>query len=231
MQELFSGNLAPITDTIGFLRCDAARATRAFLDWQGGIQAKRGVTLVESRPQGDLGEVLQALLPLTSVERRRYLFVPTHSEWVAFWDNGHEGTDAFSAVSHLADVLSCDALRMTYVPEEGRGDRLPATVMEIFAPHKTDFLNILRAVSASFDGSKWAFSADGEVQPFEDVARYSERSIKKRFTGPLLETYLKALGIAAFDEGFYKTGEGSAVLLEKQGPIAPASRTFGLARG
>ena len=228
MIELFSGKFAPITDTIGFLRCDLETAVKAFLDWQGDIQSKRGVSLVDTRLSGSFMSDMNHLLPLTSVERRRYLFIPTKSNWTAFLDNGHQGTDAFSHISYLAEKLSCDAVRTTYIPE-GYDDRYPATILEIFGPDKTDFLNSVRSISAAFYGAKWAFSAEGRVQPFEDVQRYSDRVLKKRFTGEMLEAYLNYLEIAAFDESFYSPKGERAILVSKTGPIAPAAREFALA--
>ena len=56
MNELFSGKLAPITDTIGFLHCDAEVAASAFLDWERSVQIKRGVSLAENRIEGNFVE-------------------------------------------------------------------------------------------------------------------------------------------------------------------------------
>ena len=228
MNELFSGKLAPITDTIGFLHCDAEVAASAFLDWERSVQIKRGVSLAENRIEGNFVSDLKCLLPLTSVEARRYLFVPTRSNWTAFFDNGHQGTDAFPPMSYLAEKLSCNAVQATYIPD-GYDDRYPATILEIFGPDKTDFLNSIRSISVAFDGAKWAFSAAGQVQPFENVQRYSDKVIKKRFTGEILEAYLNHLEIAAFDESFYCPQGERAILVSKTGPIAPAAREFGLA--
>ncbi len=230
MNALFAGRFAPVTDTIGFLRCDVEQAAQTFLSWQEGIQSQRGVELETSTAEVDLAAALPRLLPLTSVERRRFLFIPTRSEWTAFVDNGHEGTDAYAQISYLAERIGCDGVRATWVPEDRPG-QWPATVLELYGPHKTTFLNTVRSIAASFDGSKWSFSADGEVQPFEDVARYKERAIKKRFDGAMLEDYLQHLGIAAFDEAFYAPSGHATIFIEKVGPIAPAACEFGLKNG
>lgn len=227
MNELYSGKFAPVTDTIGFLRCRIEDVVNAFLDWQGGIQSKRGVSLADARLDGGFMSDIGRLLPLTSVERRRFIFVPTRSDWIAYLDNGHQGTDAFSHVSYLAEKLSCDAVRSTYIPEGYEG-RYPATILEIFGPVKTDFLNSVRSISAALDGSKWTFSAEGQVQPFEDVGAYSNRTVRNRFTGDMLASYLNSLGIAAFEEGFYHPQGEKAILVSKTGPIAPAAREFEL---
>ncbi len=228
MNDLFGGKFAPITNTIGFLRCDHSRAAQAFFDWQENIQAKRGVSLVKRSIHGGLESAIQKLLPLTSVERRRYLLISTRSDWTAFLDNGHQGTDVFSPLSYLAEKLSCEAVRATYVPE-GRGKQYPAVIFELYGPNRSEFLNYVRSIAVAYDGKKWAFAAEGEVQPFEQVERYSTRSIQDRFTPEMLENYLKSLGIHAFRQDFYSPDGQEAILIEKVGPIAPAAREFQLA--
>lgn len=218
MKELYSGKFAPITDTIGFLQCNSELAADVFQNWQSAIQIERGVSVSISQLSCDFPSAMKTLLPLTSVEARRYLFLPTESNWTAFLDNGHQGTDAFSHLSYLAERISCNAVRMTYIAE-GISDRYPATILEMYGPHRTDFLNIVRSISCAIDGDKWVFSADGEVQSFEDVNRYSTRVTKNRFTGEMLAGYLSRLGILAFDENFYIPDETQAIFLEKFGPI------------
>lgn len=227
MDELFCGNLSPTTETIGFLRCNAKTAANAFLSWQTGIHLQRGVSLEQTRVYGGIKSAILNLQPLTSVETRRYLFAPTSSDWVAYFDNGYRGTDAFPPISYLAQILSCDGVRATYVPA-GNSARYPATIMEIYGPDDTDFLNIVRSISSGFDGSKWEFAANGNIQPFEDTNLYKRRSIKERFTGNTLDHYLKALGISAFDENFYAPDASEVILIEKQGPLAPLTREFRL---
>jgi hypothetical protein len=102
MKELLDGRFAPITHSIGFIRCDRDVAANAYRRWQEIIQSKRNVTLSSRSVSGRLEDVLQSLLPLTSVEARRFLFVPTRSEWTAFLDNDHQATDVFSPLSFLA---------------------------------------------------------------------------------------------------------------------------------
>ena len=105
MRLLFDDRLAPITSDIGFIEAPAADAVAAFLDKEGPIHGPYGRTFTRTAIAGTLEEVLQKLLPLTSVHRLRHLFIPTASRWTAYIDNGHQGTDVFSAVSSLALAL------------------------------------------------------------------------------------------------------------------------------
>ena len=227
MKNLLDGRFFPVTSTIGFLKCDHVTAAQAFVDWQGELQEKRGVSLTERKVTGELEFVLRQLLPLTSVERHRYLFIPTNSEWTAFVDNGYKGTDAFSTISYLAKKISCVGIKATDVPE-GQHNRYFSVSLEMYGPDQTSFLNYIRSISLSYDGSKWTFSAAGNVQPFEDTQRYTSRSTKDRFSSDLLADYLKALGIDAYNQGFYLTPVSGAIHIEKHGPIATGARDFQL---
>ena len=227
MNALFCGQYAPITSTIGFIKYECPSISQAFIDWQKEIQSKRGVSLTKTEVHGNLETIIQKLFPLTSVEKRRYLFLPTRSPWTAFLDNGHQGTDVFAPLSYLAKILSVEAVRATCtkgVP----GKRYPAVMLEMYGPSRSVFLNYVRSIGVGYDGKKWTFVSSGEVQPFESVDQYSNRSIKDRFTPEMLEGYLKALQIDAFDENFYCPDNQPAVLIEKSGPIAPAAREFQL---
>jgi len=228
MNDLFGGKFSPVTNTIGFLRCDHLRAAEAFLDWQENIQRSRGVSLEKAEIHGDFQSAILKLFPLTSVERRRYLFIPTRSDWTAFLDNGHQGTDAFSPLSYLAGRLSCEGVRATCVLD-GQKDRYPAVILEIYGPERTEFLNYVRSIAVAYDGKKWSFAASGSTQPFEQVEKYSSRYIQDRFRPEMLSDYLKALGIRAFEEDFYLPESQEAMLIEKHGPIASAAREFRLA--
>jgi hypothetical protein len=228
MKTLLDGKYAPITDTIGFIRCSAARAADFFIEWQRPIQNKRGILVDTASIKGRLETKIRRLMPLTSVERRRYIFIPTHSNWTAFLDNGHQGTDAFSPLSYMAEKLSCEAVRATYDPGT-RGNSDLAVIWELYGPNLVDFSNTVRAVFVTDDGNGLIFSESGKVQPYEDVEKYSNRLKRDRFTPQMLDHYLRALGIEAFDENFYQPEDQAAILVEKFGPIAPTSREFQLA--
>jgi hypothetical protein len=171
---------------------------------------------------GDLAHMLGALLPLTSVVRRRFLFVTCDQGWTAYFDNGWQGTDA-AALAHVARELRCRAVRAVAIPENT--PRHAASVFEIYGPTATDFLNYVRSVSATNDGARWQFSQAGSVQPFEDLGAYESRAVRARFPLELLDRYLRAIGIRAFDEHFYRD---SAFLVTVVGPMPAAIREYSL---
>jgi hypothetical protein len=235
MRLLFGGRLAPITSTVGFLEAPLADAVRTFVEWQRSIYEPKGISVTHRPVTGGLEEVLLSLLPLTSVLPRRYLFVPTASPWAAFFDNGHGGTDAFSAMSYLAQLLGCRGMRVTAIPDtiegefEGARGQYGGLVLEVYGPRKTHFLNYVRSVSLVNDGGSWDFSLGGTPFPFEDVSQYSARRKKDRFTFEMLERYLSELGLSPFDEEFYLPGPADAAqLVELRGPSPPGMREYTL---
>lgn len=222
MIGLLNNRLVPLTDTIGFLRCPVEVAAAAFLTWQRPIQDRRGVRLAERKVTGPFESLLKELLPLTSVERRRFLFVPTNSDWTAFVDNGHQGTDAFSQISHLALTIGCVGIRAT---DASPGATQGGTVFEAYGAEATDWLNTERAIYAAPNDGRWSFGMSGAAFPFENSAFYERMRIKDRFDSEILKQYLGELGIWAFDPDFYGH-EGT--LIEKSGACAPNMQLFHL---
>jgi hypothetical protein len=231
--ELLRGKYAPITSEMGFLNCDLKIAVEHYLDWQKPIQEKRGVELKATHLTQKFEENLTKLLPLTSVERRRVLLISSEG-WTAYFDNGKNGGDPSSVISFLSRKIGCLGVRAAYVPhsldredgiEEGR---YGGTIFELFGSEKTEFLNTIRSVACAFDGNKWKFSEFGALQPYENPEKYNNKNIKDKFTPELLQEYLRALGIDAFNEDYFNSG--NACLIEKNGPCASAMEEFSLAQ-
>jgi hypothetical protein len=177
--------------------------------------------------------MLMALPPLTSVEARRFLFVPTKSKWTAFFDNGHHGTDATTPMAYLARTLGCRALRVVAVPhqeprqENGRWrGRYGAIIFDLFGPKATNYSNTIRSIALMNDGGKWIFEERGDRLPFENAETYRAGRVRDRFPFELLARYLKELGLEPFNEQFYGS---QAVLVEKLGPCATAMKEYSLA--
>lgn len=232
MNLLLHDQFAPITSTIGFIETDLQNAVASFLRWQEPIQAPRGVVLAAREIEGDLPAALSALPPLTSVEARRFLFVPTAGPWVAFFDNSRRGTDATGPMAYLARTVRCRALRLVAVPHheprreagQWRG-RYGATILDLFGAEVRNHANTIRSITMMNDGGKWTFDELGDPLPFEDRDAYKARRVRDRFPLELLARYLKALGLEPFDERFYRA---PAVLVEKRGPCAPALQEYSL---
>ncbi len=234
VSQLFDDRYAPITSEIEFLECDPETAADAFQEWQQSIQSGRGVRLHRQEVIGNFSTKLERLLPLTSVERRRFLFVPTKSDWTAYLDNGWQGTDV-SAVSYLRRKMGCRAVRSVCIPNTirrttiGQTGRYGATILEVYAsdPTSSAFLNVQRSISAANDGERWQFDSIGVPLDFERVDQYRARRIQDRFTPEMLEDYLRHLEIHFFDPKFYET-QRSSCLITKEGQTATNLKEYSL---
>jgi hypothetical protein len=228
---LLEDRWAPVTSTMGFLELGAEQAAQAFATWQRGLMTPRGIT-VEVRPvSGTLEQVLSSLLPLTSGERRRHLFIPTRSAWTAYVADQWTGTDAASPMSVMARRLGIRCLRVVAVPHTLRGDqgRYGAVMLDVFGPEQPGKpTNYVRAVEVANDGGRWVFEQEGEPFPFEQVEKYQARRVRDRFTFEMLKDYLRHLGLAPFEEDFYLPPGSRAWLIQKTGPVTTVGREYTL---
>jgi hypothetical protein len=234
---LLGGSLAPITSEIGFIELPLSRAVESYSEWQRPIQEPLGRSLVMTSVNGTLEEVLSSLLPLVSIVPNRALFVPTVSSWTAFFSNGWRGTDAFPPMSYLAGKAGCRGLRVVAVRDSmdaaptSRRSRYGALILELYGP-RGEPLNYVRTISLVNDDG-WSFDQSGTPFPFEDIANYSARKVRDRFTFSMLENYLTHLGLKPFEETFYLPAGTFAMLMEIHGPRPAGTHEYSLraARG
>ncbi|XXF77959.1 hypothetical protein P2318_33645 [Myxococcaceae bacterium GXIMD 01537] len=229
---LLEDHWAPVTSEMGFLETTAEHAARAFAEWQGNLMMPRGIS-VEVRPvPGPLEQTFSALLPLTSPEVQRHLFVPTRSSWTGFVENARGGTDAASTMAYMARTLGCRGVRVVAVPHTLREDkgRHGAVMFEVYGPRSTDGRNSMRTLYAANDGGRWVFGQSGEPFPFEEPERYQARKVRDRFTLNMLAEYLRHLGLSPFAEDFYLPDREPAWLVEKSGPALSAQGEYTLAQ-
>lgn len=232
--QLCNDQYAPITTEFGFIECEIETAKNSYVHWQREIQAARGVRVNSREIYGDFKSRIFNLLPLTSVEHRRTLFLPTAGNWVAYLDNGYRGTDVFSAVSFLCKTIGCRGVRAASATNTERKSgtrklgRPGAIIFELYAPSEEgcSFLNVQRSICCAKDG-RWVFETGGEPLEFEDLQQYEARRIRDRFTPEMLDRYLKHLGIELFSTEFYEVPE-PGYLVYKEGPSAIGMKKYSL---
>jgi hypothetical protein len=193
------GPFFPATGEIGFLQAPCADVVDAFASWRQDLKQRP----VRRAIEGGLKEGVAALLPLTTVDRRRWTFFQV-GNWTAFLDNGARGTDAMSTGSHLAQAIGCRGLRVVAIGDQASTGAYAATILELYGAANTDFLNYIRSISVANDGGRWRFDANGTPQAFEDLEAYKKRRIQERFTPQMLRAYLAELGVSAFDPSSYR---------------------------
>lgn len=231
MRLLLDGRFAPITSEVGFIELSIERIVDGYVDWMRSIHEPQGGVILTRPLTGTLSQVFQTLLPLVSVVRSRSLFVPTRSGWVAYFDNGWRGTDAFPPVSYLAKHLGCRGMRVLAVPDTMDGassdlrSRYGGLVWEVYGAKPNPILNIVRTLSVVNDDG-WSFDQSGTPFPFEDVASYSAKRKRDRFTFEMLKDYLAHLGVHPFDYRFYLPAKATLIEVHRQRP--PNSRDYSL---
>jgi len=113
MNSLFS-ELTPITSKIAFLKSNIDDIANELIDWQTSLVSQHNNSFKkEVVASNNLKTTLYHLCPLATGERRRYLFIPTKNEWVAFFDNGHVGTDRTSP-KIIGKKLSAQTIYISY---------------------------------------------------------------------------------------------------------------------
>jgi hypothetical protein len=231
---LYDDIYAQITSELEFLECDAKTAADGFQEWQQRIRSRMGIRLKRRAIAGELREKITYLLPLTSVERVRSLFVPTASQWTAYFDNGWRGTDP-SAVRYLSSQIRCRAIRAVCVPHTirktpaGELGRYGATIFELRAADSRGCYssNHVRAVYATNDGGPWCFGAFGDPLDFEQLDQYKAPRVRDRFTPAMLDAYLRNLGLRFFSPDFYNVVD-PALLISREGPYPEGVREYSL---
>jgi hypothetical protein len=229
---LLEDRWAPVTSTMGFVELGAEQAAQAFATWQRGLMTPRGISVEVLPVSGTLEQVLSRLLPLTSGETQRELFIPTRSAWTAYVSNQWTDTDAASPMSVMARRLSIRCLRVVAVPHTLRkhgGGRYGGVMLGVYGPEQPGKIsNSVRFVGASNDGGRWVFDQSGEPFPFEQVEQYQARRVRDRFTFEMLKDYLRHLGLAPFEEDFYMPPGSRAWLIQKTGPFTTVGREYTL---
>jgi len=229
LKALLENRFAPLTLHMGFVEVSFDLTVRTYLEWHHQLAERFGDKIKTEYLQASLPEALIKLQPLTT-PRSRVLFIETKSSWTAYFDNGLRGSDPES-ISHLSRLIPCRSLAVHCSPDRSRIEHrgmlrvYGGVIFRLYTDHETDWLNLERTIVAmndgGNDGSKWIFTAEGRVQPFEELEKYKARRIRDRFTDEMLERYCAALGIRAFDEDFYGTKTFVAELPNQLAPGSP----------
>jgi hypothetical protein len=217
----------PTTAEIGFLEAELEAVRCELVDWHRSIAKQHGYEVISRDVQGALPDLLQALLPLTSLVACRWLLVPTRSRWTAYFDNGWGGTDAFGPMSYLAKRMGVRGVRAVVDPPEQEG-RLRRTrghgalMVEVYGAAQTDWLNVERSVSLMREdrGGPWLFEQTGTPLPAEDPAAYSAGKIADALSIETVARLLASLDIDALNQDFYAP-DRRAELVERKGNLPP----------
>lgn len=187
---------SPVTQDFGLVRGSLFEVADAYRTlFADGPPLRREVLA------GDAAEAFQALAPLTHAKSRR-LLLATGTGWVAFFQNGTQGSDSFMPMWHLARRHGSLSMRVCCTPQ---GARWPGVIWEVYAPPSLggDADCRRRSIAASNDGGRWTFHESGERFAFERAENYGLPRKRNRFTRALLEDYLREFGIPGLDDRLF----------------------------
>lgn len=218
---------APLTSRIGFIKANMNDITDEYNQWMSMICNENGSVLIRNECIVDINSLSDVMQPLSTPLATKFLFMQTNSEWVAYFDNSINGSDASSIISVFTEKLKCSGIAIASIPhtmpnkitKDSKG-QFGATIFE----YKDGERNILRTIYVSNDGGKWVFGQSGSPLVFEQNEAYNNKNKKEKFTEKMLNAYLSYFGINLIDSNFYKTDKKSILFQRKNG--LPASQTY-----
>jgi hypothetical protein len=200
---------SPVTHDFGLIHASVDIVSARYLAWHLELGRR-----LEARSGSDFAASLGFLPPL-SAEKRRCIFVSTRSGWTAFFQSGIQGSDPFPVMNHLTKLLDVDSMRICTTPPAAVH---PACIWEVYAPESRGGVPPLlyrRAVSVASEDGRWSFHASGQPFPFEELAAYSVRRKRDRFTPSMLRQYLAHFDLFPFEDDFFSPpGSPPSALIE-----------------
>jgi hypothetical protein len=179
----------PVTFDFGLVRApihEVLESTQAL--WR---QAGLDIDLVEyDQPLEDFFKALEPLSPTPTKE----MYLATRFGWTAFFRNAVRGSDPFVPMSKLSRVLQTTAMRICASPANATYQAVIWEVYDTLAQGGNEW-GYRRSIAAANDGGSWVFETSGEPFSFEQIAQYSARLKRDRFTKDMLMTYLAEFGI------------------------------------
>lgn len=237
---LLGGAWHPLTQDLTFFAAGVEECVAGFMDWRGrGVLERTGHPLRRRGLTGDLEALLAELVPMDTIQGRRYLFVPVStdgpyrtmmlkSEWL--------GTDPGSERAAFA-TRGVGSVQVTSCPNDPRGLIWPRGF------HGIHHLGVMRPVPVAQDdrgytgrsvGTRigerggWIFVDFGDRLPFEDTSAYTAARARDRFTQQMLIDYASELGLRPFNADFYAP-DRTAVLVEHTEPAVWRERLLSIA--
>lgn len=185
----------PVTHDFGLIQAPLEDVVSAYISWQKG----QGTAHIRRDINTNLEDAFESLAPLARRPTRK-LFVSTTSDWVAFYQNGVQGSDPYPVMCQLASQLNVFAMRVcsTETP-------WIANIWEVYASESMGGSpeGRFRTVAVAKDGARWIFDQLGEPYSFERPQCYRLTHKSDRFTRDMLCEYVSHFNIHPFVDSFH----------------------------
>jgi len=218
---LLQNRYAPTTNEIGFLKADMHQIVDAYQEWQENIPREHKAVFAIKTVKESLEAILSRLRPILRPVRDQCAFIPTSSQWVAYFDNGSLGTDADSVILHLSRKIGCLGVKLVASPHTIAMERKETTgsygALSLYYtdPSQEKEMGYTRIIHLSNDGGPWVFINFGTPFSFETTDNYAVKNKLDRFTFAQLKKYLQELGIEGFEEKHYQPLTKGATIVER----------------
>lgn len=233
MRLLLGGAWLPVTATILFVHAPVDKCVRTLLGGRGEhVRKTYGKPLVPKRVSGSLPELLANLVPLDSIEDRRYLFLPTaDAAWTAMFGSTWRGFDPHSAMSWFAtariESVMIRDIPNTYDYALDKGFYGERKIESYEIPTQGEPIGHSLGVRVS-EPRKWELVSPSAEFRVGNVWNPEAKRIPDRFTHDHLGEMAERFGLRPFDESFYAPQQ-SGVLVSRTDPPGPDERLISLA--
>jgi hypothetical protein len=210
---ILNDKYAPITNSFGFIEGGIEEIVEKFLNWRRIIKTlnPQCLSIDEKKvSENSLGEIIHHLTPLNYGEANRYLFIPTKSNWVAYFDNCYKGTDNgviyhFPTLTQKRGIIFHRTIfSQKKIDNKWVGD-IGSLGFSIYQP-QDGISRVRRYVNLMKDMGKWSFEQYGEPLLIENIEKYHERQKSQRFSTSDLIRILNYFDIDLLSDNFFLQG-------------------------
>lgn len=189
---VLGGSARPIGSAIAFIECPIG-------DVRAAIDEIRAEATIEVAGPMPFADALRRLDPMQAPWTKEV--VADCGRWTAYVNNFVNGGDPSAIAPALAQRLGVACVTAEHTKRYGPGHE--STQLWMQGPTGRPPLMGIRSLAAHCADGRWSWHEHGDVQPFEQVERYSARRKRDRLDRPLLVSYLSAMEIDVDGADFF----------------------------
>ncbi|MBL7786822.1 MAG: hypothetical protein JNM36_13010 [Chitinophagales bacterium] len=181
---IFLQKYFPFNVRMYFIKGNIEELVSIFVNWLTNIEANSNKILTEHYHE-NLNVSIPRLLPFTTAEERRHIFVQLDDNWTFYLSNFMLGTDN-SVPYFVSEQLKTSCLGIIY-------DTNSKFIELLSWSNVTRSFELERFVGYHTEISKTEFMSQGQALPFERTDLFVKRKIKERFTDESIIAFLEGM--------------------------------------